>query len=182
MTASYGAAHGKAAEDMNQVKRQVSALTSLIQESIVPVVKTLKRAYDDSMGDEPCESLDHLSDQEAEEGDSDAESPPVPKKPKVADGECSASMLKLLNGVVIKPDKSSPPVSEKWAEIIQKNASSGRTDEIRKERMEEYHSPENTPLLTAPRVQTAMWNHADSTVNVRDTAIRKALDVLVAAT
>ena len=90
MTASCGAAHGKAAEDMNQVKRQVSALTSLIQESIVPVVKTLKRAYDDSMGDEPCESLDHLSDQEAEEGDSDAESPPVSKKPKVADGECSA--------------------------------------------------------------------------------------------
>ena len=181
MTAPRGAARGEAAEDMNQLKRQVSALTSLIQESIVPVVKTLKRAYDDSMGDEPCESLDHLSDQEAEEGDSDAESPPVSKKPKMTDGECSASMLKLLNDVVIKPDKSSPPVSEKWAEIIQKIASSGLTDEIRKERMEEYHPPENTPLLTAPRVQTAIWNHADSTVNVRDTAIRKALDVLVAA-
>ena len=68
------------------------------------------------MGDEPCESPDHLSDQEAKEGGSDAESPPVSKKTKMADGECSASMLKLLNDVVIKPDKSSPPVSEKWAE------------------------------------------------------------------
>ena len=123
---------GGDAEDMNQLKRQVSAITSLIQERIV---KTLKQAYDNSIGNEPCESLDH----EAEERDSDAQSPPVPKKPKMADGKCPASMLKLLNDVIIKPDKSSPPVREKWAEIIQKIASSGLTDEIRKERMEEYH-------------------------------------------
>ena len=56
---------GGDAEDMNQLKRQVSAITSLIQERMV---KTLKQAYDNSIGDEPCESLDH----EAEQGDSDA--------------------------------------------------------------------------------------------------------------
>ena len=68
MTAPHGAAHGEAAEDMNQLKRQVSVLTNLIQESIVPVVKTLKRAYDDSIGDEPCESLDPHSDRRQRKG------------------------------------------------------------------------------------------------------------------
>ena len=175
-TPNNGGPHGsQQGSDMAQLKMQMESLAKIINDNVMPFVSTVKQMMTE--GDSNERELDE---------DDEMEPPAKKQKTKEAVGSPSTSTitvpskLEILSKEVVKTEECSPPVEEKWAEIIQRIASEGLNEEIKKERIEIYNRPENTTYLQTTRVYSSIWKSANSETTTRDTALKKCLETLIA--
>jgi hypothetical protein len=137
---------------------------------IAPVVKTLNKAYQDSLLDESDEDVDN-----------NEASPPKQIKLTTATTE-SESPIGVVDSLVSEEnteEKTGPAISEKIAKALDSILSVGLIDSVATKRKEAIDRPGNCKLLTTTRVDPEIWDIAKKQTRSMDARFQQLQGTLM---
>ena len=137
--------------DLNSVNQKIDLLMTMMND-IAPVVKTLNKAYEDSLLAESDEDID------------DSGSCPPSKQTKLATDttgpEISMGVVDSLVSEINTDEKTGPAISEKIAKALDGILSVGLNESVAAKRKEVIDRPKNCKLLATTRVNPEIWDIA----------------------
>ncbi len=151
--------------DFNSVNQKIDLLMTMMND-IAPVVKTLNKAYEDSL----------LA--ESDEDDSDA-SPPIQTKLATDTTEVSMGVVDSLVSEVNTEEKTGPAISEKIAKALDSILYVGLNDSVATKRKEAIDRPQNCKLLTTTRVNPEIWDIAKKQTRSMDARFQQLQGTLM---
>jgi len=131
---------------LDNLSSKIDKLTDIVG-SVVPVVKELKRAYDEA--GEPAD------DGEREQSSDEDEQPPTKKKKGDAN---EGGVVDSLVLEVTESEQTSAALPEKIASILNNILASGLNEQAATSRKEKIKRPENVKLLKVTKVNPDIWD------------------------
>ena len=146
--------------DLNSVNQKIDLLMTMMND-IAPVVKTLNKAYEDSLFTESDEDID-------DSGATDTTGP-----------EISMGVVDSLVSEINTDEKTGAAISEKIARALDGILSVGLIESVAAKRKEAIDRPQNCKLLATTRVNPEIWDIAKKQTRSMDARFQQLQGTLM---